>query len=151
MPRFKTTDAIALAAFMALAIALPVPAQTLPDNFNTLDANADAVVDFEEFAAFATQQGDTPTHAAQTFITLTHGNPVMTPADFLYGLKIAQSPTWNHGYDIAASSDAFDETDTSFDAPYKPQGRILDITPNEEVAGELIRRFEAVRFDDDVI
>jgi hypothetical protein len=146
VPRPQTLEAFSLAAVMALIIALPTRAQTLPDDFNQLDVNADAIVELSEFAAFAERQGQTKTQAAQSFIALTHGDTVMTKADYLLGVRVETSATWERGYSLPLLDGEIEEVET-----VTLQGRIIDITPNEEVAGEVIRSFEDNRLDDDIL
>jgi len=146
VPRSQTFEALSLAAVMALIVALPVHAQTWPDNFSQLDTNADAVIEFSEFAAFATQQGQTRTQAAQSFIAMTHGDAVITKADFLFAVRVETSPTWERGYSLPGLDGDIEDVET-----VTLQGRIIDITPNEEVAGEVIHSFEDNRLDDDIL
>lgn len=146
VPRLQTLEALSLAAVMALIIALPARAQTLPDDFDQLDVNADAIVEFSEFAAFAERQGQTRTQAAQSFIALTHGDAVITKADFLFAAQVQTSPTWERGYSLPLLEGDIEEVET-----VTLQGRIIDNTPNEEVAGEVIRTFEDGRLDDDIL
>lgn len=104
----------------------------MPDRFDTLDTDANGAVNFAEFSAFAKTQGVPRTRAAQSFIRLASGDSLISQADFLYGVDVQESPNWARGYD----------TVSGFDLSGDYYGEIIDITPNEEVAGEVIRTFE---------
>lgn len=162
MPRTQYLPALlsATAFCAALSPALPTfaantVATTPPTDFTQIDTNADGVINFSEFAAFAASQDITRTQAAQTFIDLANGDVLITKSEYMLGVRVSESSTWKQGYDPAAIStqDALTETE---DEPTPVRGRILDITPNEEVAGEVIRSFEDDPFvidalDDDVV
>lgn len=151
MPQFQTLNTIALAAVTALIVALPAQATTVSASFAQLDTNVDAVIDFAEFSAFAKSQGQTRTQAAQTFIKLANGDVLITKTEYLYGVSVEQSPTWKRGYTLPDLEDEVEAVET-----LTLQGKIIEITPNEEVAGEVIRAFEDGSFetntmDDDLI
>ncbi|MGB3456220.1 MAG: hypothetical protein WBG08_00950 [Litorimonas sp.] len=115
---------------------LPAPdagALELPVDMAEIDANGDAVADFEEFARFAAAQGVRPTEAAQHFTQISGDDAVLNAAELFLAARVHESASWTTGYEI----DVFWDAD--------PDGRILEITPNEEVAGEVIHAFEDYR------
>lgn len=119
-----------------------------PAAFSQIDTNADDVITFSEFAAFAATQGQPRAQAAQTFLDLANGNVLITLPEYRSGVTASDSPQ-PIGTDI--DTDEMHPTETD---PYSPRalyGRILSVTPNEEVAGEVIRAFEAERWDEDSV
>lgn len=156
MSRFKTLDALALAAVTVLIVTLPAHASAKPSNFNQIDTNADGVINFSEFTTFSEANGQTRTQAAQIFIGLANGDVLISKKEYLYSVSVSESPTWERGYALPALETQIEsvepaplEIDTYEMVP--PQGQIIEITPNEEVAGEVIRSFEGERQDGDII
>lgn len=148
-PYFRTVvSAAAFCAALTVTAAMPAFATPTPADFTQIDTNADDVINFSEFAAFAATQDITRTQAAQTFIDLANGDVLITQSEYMLGVRVTEGPTWEQGYNPAPV--------LADDAPTPVRDRILDITPNEEVAGEVIRRFEDDPFvidalDDDIV
>ena len=134
------------AAFVALllsaaALALPAPdagALDLPSDPALLDLSGDGVVDFAAFAHFAASQGVSRTEAAQHFTRLSDGDTAISASEYFFAVRVESGASWEAGYD--AYADWSEEIDIASDG----WGRILDITPNEEVAGEVVRAFEGL-------
>lgn len=65
-------------------------------------------------------------------------------------VPLAGCATSSAGQDLRPSANATIKTGKAIgtEAPQPIYGQILDVTPNEEVAGELIRAFEAYRWDE---
>lgn len=156
MPRFETQTAFALTALITLIVALPAYANSKLGDYNQIDTNADGVINFSEFTTFSEANGQTRTQAAQTFIDLANGDVLISKKEYLYGVSVLESPTWERGYALPALETQIEpvepaplETKTYEAVPI--QGQIIGITPNEEVAGEVTRAFEAERQDGDII
>jgi hypothetical protein len=66
-------------------------------------------------------------------------------------VPLAGCATSNAGQGLRPATSAILETAQAMSAEaHQPiYGQILDVTPNEEVAGELIRAFESYRWDED--
>lgn len=146
MPRIQIITTFALTTVTALMCALPVPANTGAEDFNQLDTNADAVINFAEFSAFAATQGQTRTRAAQTFIDLANGDMLITKVEYLFGVSVTESPTWTRGYALPELT-----TDVETIETVTLDGQTIEITPNEEIASEAIRPFEGGRLEDDLL
>ncbi|MGJ8559094.1 MAG: hypothetical protein ACSHX3_02545 [Litorimonas sp.] len=140
MPRFHT---LALATATALIVAIPVHASSAPSNFNQIDTNADGVINFSEFTTFSEANGQTRTQAAQIFIDLANGDVLISKKEYLYGVSVADSPTWERGYALPDLEDDIESVEPAAieTTSYEPVPAI-EITPNEEVAGEVIYIFE---------
>lgn len=72
----------AILAASAAALAAPALAFDMPSDFASLDANADARVEFKEFADYAKTQGVTSTLAAQHFTKMSAGDAYLTEDEF---------------------------------------------------------------------
>jgi hypothetical protein len=154
MPRFQILNMLALSVVTALCIAAPATASTSPNDFNKIDTNSDGEINFSEFAAFSESNGQTRTQAAQIFIDLANGDVLISKKEYLYGARVSESPTWERGYALPALESEVEIVEPSDAVTYQPvpaQGQIIEITPNEEVAGEVIRTFEDERQGGDVI
>lgn len=140
MPRFHT---LALATVTALIVAIPAHASSAPGNFNQIDTNADGVINFSEFTTFSEANGQTRTQAAQIFIDLANGDVLISKKEYLYGVSVADSPTWERGYALPDLEDNIKPVEPAVieTTTYEPVPAI-EITPNEEVAGEVIHTFE---------
>lgn len=154
MVHFKIMAGLMLAALATLIITGSAQANTYLGDFNDMDTNADGGIDFPEFAAVLCAQGQTQTQAAQVFIRLSDGDALISKREYLYNIRVSETPSAQHGYHVSALKTP---QDTNIDraVPIKGQiigqGQIIEITPNEEVAGEVVHAFEAERQDDDII
>lgn len=145
MPRFYKRPAAALAG--AALMIIPIAACAAAD-FDQIDTNANGVINFSEFAAFAITQDQSPSQAAQTFINLAQDDVLITRSEYRQGVRLFGHPRWDQ--DVAMTP-LTPDVETMFDVPALPFGRVVNITPNEEVAGEVIHAFEAEYWDDDVM
>ncbi|GHA92969.1 hypothetical protein GCM10009069_15020 [Algimonas arctica] len=156
MPRFQILGSLALTALSAVIAATPVHASTNPADFSQIDTNADGLINFSEFAAFSESHGQSRTQAAQIFIDLANGDVLISKKEYVSGDRVSDRPTWERGYALPAL-----ETDVELVEPalmgtgpfgsVPAQGQIIEVTPNEEVAGEVIRTFEDERQNGDII
>ncbi|WP_298918923.1 hypothetical protein [uncultured Algimonas sp.] len=146
MSRFKGVETTALALVGMLLAASPAMALDLPEEFGALDADGSGTVTFAEFAAYARTQDVGPTRAAQFFTQISGEDAQLSPAEYLFAVQVVESPTWEDGYSVRPLDGDVEAVDK---APMVTRGRILDVTPNEEVAGELIRHFEDERWEDE--
>ena len=78
----------------------------------------------------------------RSVITLTAAAGLLMP--------LAGCATSNASQDLRPAANATIKTPDAMgtEAPQPIYGQILDVTPNEEIAGELIRAFEAYRWDE---
>jgi hypothetical protein len=152
MPRFQIISGLALTALSTMILTLPAHASTNPADFSQIDTNADGLINFSEFATFSEAHGQTRTQAAQVFIDLANGDVLISKNEYVSGVRVSERPIGNRSYVLPAL-----ETDVEIvepaplgTGPYGPvpaQGQIIEITPNEEVAGEVIHTFEDERQD----
>lgn len=143
MPRFRSINASVLTNLTVLIATLPAYANIDPADFSQLDTNVDAVIDFAEFSAFAKSQGQTRTQAAQTFISLTNGDALITEKEYRLGADLLDNPAQARSYALPTLEGEVETVDT-----VTLQGQIIEVTPNEEIAGEVIRAFEDDRQND---
>ncbi|MEM7729295.1 MAG: hypothetical protein AAF311_08470 [Pseudomonadota bacterium] len=137
----------AIVALILVGAALSLPdagALELPASIAAIDQDNDRRVEFGEFEAFAAAQGVSSTQAAQHFTRISGDDAVLDPAELLYAVRVAESSTWMDGYDATALVTLWPDT---VDGP--AQGRILEITPNEEIAGEVTHAFESAWWEED--
>lgn len=130
---------------MCLGIPLSASAIDLPEDFSVLDTNADDQIDFAEFSQFAATQDISRTLAAQRFVAMSAGNAVITRGEYFLAREVSESPTWRDGYALKPMSEPVSDVEPAeltTSEPMETDQTLYEKTPNEEVAGVVIRSFE---------
>lgn len=143
-----------------LAIGLPIIAASsafaidLPSDFESLDRNKDQEISFSEFSAHLRSQNISPTLAAQHFVKISAGDAVITRTDFERATTRDKPARSSEGYVLQPMTEDIsdvDRADLTAMEPVESEQTMFEKTPNEEVAGEVVRAFEDNRWTDDLI